>query len=132
MFRAITTTLLMCTSLLGQGAWGEQIGNTISVITTDFKFEPNTWTVAGGQPVTLTITNRGANEHEWVLLKKETAITPPFGEKDEDKVFWEIEIEPGATKTATFTVPKEAGTYQVICGTPMHLEQGMKATLVVK
>jgi len=128
----LTTTLFMGTSLLGPGAWGEKVDNTISVITTDFKFEPDGWTVAAGQPVTLTLTNRGANEHEWVLLKEGMTVTPPFGEQDEDKVFWEIEVEPGATQTATFTAPKEAGTYDVICGTPGHLEQGMRATLVVK
>jgi hypothetical protein len=39
------------------------------------------------------------------------SVTPPFGEQDENKVFWEIEVEPGATKTETFTAPKAAGTY---------------------
>jgi uncharacterized cupredoxin-like copper-binding protein len=55
----------------------------------------------------------------------------PFDEDDEDKVFWEIEADPGQTKTESFTVPSEAGTCTVVCGTPAHLEQGMAATLVV-
>ena len=29
----------------------------------------------------------------------------PFDEDDEDKVFWEIEAEPGETKSETFTAP---------------------------
>jgi len=65
------------------------------------------------------------------LLKKGTSVTMPFDDDDEDKVFWEIEAEPGQTKTEAFTAPTEAGTYTVVCGTPAHLEQGMAATLVV-
>jgi plastocyanin len=123
--------LIVGALLFGLTACGGN-SNTITVTTTDFKYDPQTWTVSAGQAVTLTFTNKGATEHEWVLLKKGTTVTLPFDADDEDKVFWEIEAQPGGTKTETFTAPSEAGTYTVVCGTPGHLEQGMEATLVVK
>ena len=131
MFRRIAFPLIAGALLFGLTACGGN-SNTISVTTTDFHFDPQTWTVSAGQEVTVTITNNGANEHEWVLLKPGTSVTQPFDEDDEDKVFWEIEAQPGETKTETFTAPSEAGTYTVVCGIPAHLEQGMEATLVVK
>jgi plastocyanin len=104
----------------------------ISVTTTDFKFDPASWTVTAGDQVELTLKNDGALEHEWVIIKKGLQVTIPFDDDDEEKVFWEIEAAPGETKTETFTAPSEAGTYTIVCGTPAHLEQGMTGTLTVK
>jgi len=88
--------------------------------------------VPAGQQITITLVNQGANEHEWVLLKAGAAVTPPFDEDDEDKVYWEPEVAPGETKTATFTAPGKPRTYEVVCGLPAHIEGGMEATLIVK
>ena len=107
-------------------------GNQIAVTTTDFKFDPTTWTAPAGQQITLTLINKGANEHEWVLIKKGMEVSVPFDADDEDKVFWEIEAQPGETKTETFTAPSEAGTYKVVCGISGHIEQGMEGALTVK
>lgn len=102
-------------------------GNNISTTATDFKFEPNTWTVKAGEEVTLAITNNGAVEHDWVLLG--TMITAPAdGEKD---VIFEAEVAPGATENVTFTAPATPGEYQVICEIAGHLEAGMEGKLVV-
>jgi len=131
MFRRFTIPLILGILLLGLTACSGA-GNTINVTTTDFQFEPTTWSVSAGKPVKLTMTNKGALEHEWVLLKKGTAVTVPFDADDEAKVFWESEVQPGQTKTETFTAPGEPGTYTVVCGTPAHIEQGMVATLEVK
>ena len=132
MLRVIIPTVYLCASVLMAAAFGENVDNTISVTTTDFQFVPNRWTVMSGQEVTLTIENRGVQEHEWVLLQPGTEVTMPFGEDDESKVFWEIEATPGSTKKETFTAPMEAGTYKVVCGKPRHIERGMEAILVVK
>ncbi len=132
MLRVTIPTVYLCASVLMAAAFGESVDNTISVTTTDFQFVPNRWTVMSGQEVTLTIENRGVQEHEWVLLQPGTEVTMPFGEDDESKVFWEIEAIPGSTKKETFTAPMEAGTYKVVCGKPRHIERGMEAILVVK
>ncbi len=132
MFKRFITTGVIATSILVLVACGGSTKSTLNVVTTDFKFDKTTWTVAAGQPVALTLKNDGALDHEWVLLKKGMDVTLPFDDDDEAKVFWEMEAKPGETKTETFTAPSEAGTYKVVCGTPAHLELGMAATLVVK
>jgi uncharacterized cupredoxin-like copper-binding protein len=133
MFKQLASGAVVIASIVAlAGCANSGASSNISVATTDFKFAPTTWQVNKGQPVSLTLQNTGKLQHEWVLLKQGTNVTMPFDEDDEDKVFWEIEAEPGQTKTETFTAPAEAGTYTVVCGTPAHLEQGMAATLVVK
>ncbi len=106
---------------------GSSSGNSISTTATDFHFEPSSWTVKAGEEVTLSITNNGAVEHDWVLLG--SMITPPAdGEKD---VIFETEVAPGQTETVTFTAPATPGEYQVICEIAGHLEAGMEGKLVV-
>jgi len=106
---------------------------TINVVMTDFSYTPSTFTVPPGVPVTLVVKNNGATEHEFAIMKKGTSVTPPFGGKDEGNIYWELDkIEPGATKTDTFTAPTEPGEYEVICGLAGHIENGMVAKLIVK
>ena len=106
---------------------------TLNVTATDKGYDLSTYTVPAGKEVTLNLTNTGVLEHEFAILKKGEHVTPPFGEKDEDKILWELDgVEAGTTKSATFTAPTEAGEYDVICGIPGHIELGMIATLIVK
>lgn len=108
-------------------------GSTINVTITDTGYSPNTFTVKAGEKVTLRATNQGAVEHEFAIMKLGTSVTPPFGDKDEGNIYWELdEIQAGSTKTDSFTAPSEPGQYQVVCGLPGHIEKGMVATLVVK
>jgi plastocyanin len=108
-------------------------GSTINVTITDFAYSPNTFTVKAGEKVTLHATNKGAVEHEFAIMKLGTSVTPPFGDKDEGNIYWELdEIQAGSTKSDTFTAPSEPGQYEVICGLAGHIEKGMVGTLVVK
>ena len=104
---------------------------TLNVDLADFSFTPSTYTIPTGKEITLNLNNKGANVHEWVLMKAGTSVTPPFGDKDEGNIYWELdEVQPGTKKSGTFTAPA-AGTYQVVCGTPGHIEHGMVGTLTV-
>lgn len=132
MLRKLFFVLGIAAGLLVLAACGSSGPEKISVTTTDFKFDPMTWTVSAGNEVELTIKNEGTLEHEWVLIKKGMEVTMPFDADDEDKVFWEMEAASGETKTETFTAPSEPGTYTIVCGTAGHLEQGMQGTLTVK
>lgn len=108
-------------------------GTTINVTITDFAYTPSTFTVPAGAQVTLNATNKGAVEHEFAIMKLGTSVTPPFGDKDEGNIFWELDqIEAGTTKSGTFTAPTEPGEYEIICGLPAHIEKGMVAKLTVK
>ncbi len=106
---------------------------TLNVTATDTGYDSKTYTVPAGAEVTLKMTNNGATEHEFAILKKGEHVTPPFGEKDENKILWELDgVESGTTKSGTFTAPTEPGEYDIICGLPGHIELGMTATLIVK
>ena len=108
-------------------------GPSINVTLTDFAYSPTTFTVPAGAQVTLHARNNGTVEHEFAIMKKGTSVTPPFGDKDEGNIYWELdEIQAGSTKSATFTAPSEPGDYQVVCGLAGHIEKGMVATLTVK
>ena len=114
-------------------ACGSSNKTTLNVTTTDFSYNSKTYTVPAGAEVTVNMTNNGAVEHEFAILKLGEHVTPPFGPKDENKIFWELNgVESGKTKSDTFTAPTEPGEYDIICGVPGHLEQGMMATLIVQ
>jgi plastocyanin len=132
MFRKFVFLSILILGALILTACGASGPEKISVTTTDFKFDPTSWTVSAGKQVELTLKNDGALDHEWVIIKKGMEVTIPFDDDDEEKVFWEMEAGAGETKTETFTAPSEAGTYTIVCGTPAHLEQGMSGTLTVK
>jgi len=104
---------------------------TLNVDMKEFAFTPDTFTVPAGAKVTLNMTNSGALEHEMVIMVLGKEATPPFDDDDEPNIYWEHELEHGASETVEFTAPTEPGTYQIVCGIPEHLEQGMKGTLIV-
>jgi uncharacterized cupredoxin-like copper-binding protein len=104
---------------------------TLSVELADFKFVPNTFTIPAGKEITLNVVNKGANDHEFVILKAGEHVTVPFDDDDEAKIFWEVELKSGESQTIKFTAPSEAGTYDVVCGTAQHIEKGMMGTLTV-
>ena len=103
-------------------------GSSIEATTTEYAFNPSAWTVTAGEEVTLTLTNEGAEEHEWALLSEEIESEADF---TEDKVIWEMEAASGASAQGTFTAPA-AGIYQVVCVIPGHFDSGMEGTLTVE
>ena len=100
----------------------------------DFSFTPTEWTVAAGEEITIELTNDGALAHEWVILQPGVQISSeaelPETEEEllADFVYWEDEVEPGESKSVSFTAP-EAGSYQIICAIESHFNAGMTGTL---
>ncbi|HSR21645.1 MAG TPA: cupredoxin domain-containing protein [Anaerolineales bacterium] len=105
---------------------------SIKVDFTDFKFTPDQWTVPAGQEITITVKNDGAVEHEFVIMNLGTTAGEAFGDEDEANIYWEVEAEPGESKTETFTAPSAPGEYQIVCGTEGHLEAGMIGSMTVQ
>lgn len=105
---------------------------TLDVDMKDFTFTPADLTVPAGAEVTVNLVNSGTVEHEMVIMLLGKEATAPFDDDDEGNIYWEAELEPGMEETVTFTAPSEPGTYQLVCGTPTHLELGMVGTLTVK
>jgi uncharacterized cupredoxin-like copper-binding protein len=113
------------------GRTGDGASTNLTVELTDFKFTPDTFTVPAGEEITLAVNNKGAVEHEFVIMKLGTEVSSPFNDDDEGNIFWEVELEKGASETLTFTAPSEPGEYQISCGTPGHHEAGMIGKLIV-
>ncbi|HEY3311417.1 MAG TPA: sulfocyanin-like copper-binding protein [Anaerolineales bacterium] len=132
MRKTLIITLVLLSLSLVLAACGPS-GTTLNVTSTDTGYDLKTYTVPAGATVTLKMKNNGAVEHEFAILKLNEHVTPPFGEKDEGKILWELDgVAAGTTKEGTFTAPSEPGSYDVICGIPGHIELGMVATLIVK
>jgi len=98
---------------------------------TDFTFEPTDFTIPAGQEITLTVSNFGAIEHEYVIFKYGTDAGSSFGDDDLDNIYWEVEVPPGDSVTEIFTAPDEPGEYYVTCGILGHLQAGMIGKLIV-
>lgn len=108
-------------------------GTTVNVTLSDFAYSPSTITVPAGATVKLNAKNNGSVEHEFAIMEAGYKVQAPFGDKDESHILWELdEIQPGTTKSDTFTAPTEPGDYEIVCGLAGHIENGMTGTLTVK
>jgi len=127
----VSSVLALALSLVLTACGSNKV--TLNVTTTDQGYDSTTYTVPAGAEVTLNMTNSGVLEHEFAILKLGEHVIAPFGQKDEDKILWELDaVQAGTTLSGTFTAPTEPGEYDVICGVPGHIELGMVATLIVK
>jgi len=115
---------------------GDETSTSLEVTTSDFQFSPSEWTIPAGEEISIDITNEGSVLHEWVLMQPGVTIESeadlPETEEEllADFVYVEDEVDPGASKTLTFTAPA-AGTYQVICAIETHFDAGMEGSVTV-
>ena len=123
--------LLAVFTLLLAACGGGKSTTKLDVTMTDFKYDMEDYTIAAGKEITMNIKNDGAVLHEFVIMKYGLDIGDDFGPEDEDNIYWEVEVDPGASKTVTFTAPADAGEYQIVCGTEGHFKAGMVTKLTV-
>lgn len=116
---------------------GDDAGATeLEATLSDFQFDPDSWTAAADEDVTIALTNDGAVAHEWVILQSGVTIESeadlPETEEEllADFVLTETEVEAGESQDMVFNVP--AGTYQIICAIETHFDAGMEGTLTVE
>lgn len=105
---------------------------TLNVDMKEYRFDPDVLEVPAGAEVTVNLSNSGTLEHEMVIMVLGKQATAPFDDDDEPNIYWEHELEAGQSAVVSFTAPSEAGEYQIVCGIPAHLEQGMVGKLIVK
>ena len=83
----------------------------------EFTFTPREVTVLAGQPVAVTVTNKGKIEHDFGIealgVKTHTLIPP------------------GKSAPLEFT-PTKKGSFEFVCSVAGHKEAGMKGVLIVK
>ena len=117
--------------LLALTACGPKTAN-LRIDMQDFKFVPDHWFVPAGAQVTITLNNKGALDHTWIIMTKGVTATTPFANEDSSTIFWKAQVSAGQQQTFTFVAPTDPGDYEVVCGESGHLEQGMKGTLTVQ
>jgi plastocyanin len=88
----------------------------VTVVGTEYAFNPSTFTLKKGQPAEITFKNMGAFPHNLTIadlnLKTKT-------------------IQPGEEDTIQFT-PDKTGQFEFLCTVPGHADKGMKGTLTVQ
>ena len=140
MLRKLFFILVLMFLLMGcAGAGVSQAAATeITVDATDFAYNPVSVTVPAGQPVTLTLKNTGAVEHDFVVDKinvtdVEASDTGPAAHHqmgDAPEYDLHFFARAGDTAVLNFTA-LEPGTYEVFCSIEGHKEAGMIGQLIV-
>lgn len=130
MLRKILIFVILLSAALA-GCQSGAAAKKLNVELDDFTITPNQFTVQAGSEVTISVTNRGTVEHDLNIIKPGTDIGDVFDEEDRANVLWETDVQPSEANVATFTVPDEAGTYQVVCAMPGHMQAGMVGRLEV-
>jgi uncharacterized cupredoxin-like copper-binding protein len=113
----VALVMLLTVVSCSGGGGGSSGGQTISATGTEMKYDPNTWTVKAGQPVTINFKNGGTVTHDWIVKGQEAAT--------------KVEVQPNQSGSKTFTITN-AGTYDVYCSQPGHEAAGMKGTITVQ
>jgi len=131
MKKNLFVVVLLCLSFVLIACGGGSASTTIDVTLTDFHFVPDAFTIPAGQVITVNAKNNGAVVHEFVIMKFGETAGDKFDNEDEGNIYWQVEVDPGGSKTETFNAPTEPGQYQIVCRTPGHLEAGMIGKLKV-
>jgi len=131
MKKIITSFAVSLIVLLLASCSSPQPSTALNVTLTEFVFTPDHFTVPAGQEITLNLTNNGADEHQFVIMKLGATVGADFGDDDLPNVYWRIQLKPGESQTTSFTAPTDPGDYQVVCGNQGHYIAGMVAKLTV-
>jgi plastocyanin len=131
MKRSIVIAAALFSLMLVSCGGGGGASTKIDVTMTDFQFQPSQFTVPAGQEITFDSSNNGAVVHNFVIMKLGTSAGDFFDAEDEPNVYWQTELQPGASINTTFTAPSEPGEYEVVCRTEGHIVSGMVAKLTV-
>ena len=110
----------------------------ITVEMTDFAYTPSSIAIPAGVPVTLTLTNIGNIEHDFVVEKidatakvlQDSGSDAHHAHGEEQNYDLHVSANAGDTSIIELTVA-EPGTYKVFCSVEGHEEAGMIGELIV-
>lgn len=88
---------------------------SITIDAGELWFEPDLIEIAAGDPVNLTVTNRGQVFHDLVIAE----------------LNFRLDVAPGDTATGGLTI-EQPGRYTFACSVPGHATGGMQGTLAVR
>ena len=123
--------IVMSLVLASCGGGASAPSTNIEVTMSDFKFQPDSFTVPAGQEITLKVTNSGGVIHSLVIMQGDKSAGTEFNEEDQPNVYWETEIPAGGSNDTSFIAPSEPGEYEIVCHIPGHVQAGMVGILNV-
>ena len=135
MAAAVGLSLFLASACAGGGASPEEPATPapvteLTVDVAEFHFSPALAAVPAGEPVRVTVGNKGTIDHEWVIIAHGHEVDDVH-QFSESAVLFEIDnISQGTRSTSTFTIA-QPGRYQLICAIEGHFAAGMEATLLV-
>ena len=114
-----------------------QPATEITVEASDFAYDPASITIPAGQPVTLTLMNTGAVEHDFVIdtiqvTDVEASESGPAQHHQMDEADYDLHFFARAGESAVLKFTAlEPGTYEIFCSIEGHKQAGMIGTLIV-
>jgi uncharacterized cupredoxin-like copper-binding protein len=102
----------------------------LNVDVAEFHFTPALAAVPAGEPVKVTVANKGTVDHEWVIIARGHEVDGEHHFSESAVLFEVDDISQGTRSTSTFTIA-QPGRYQLICAIEGHFAAGMEATLLV-
>ena len=109
----------------------------VTITATDFNFQSSLTTFKVGVPYHFIVTNKGAVEHEFMLVKPiDPSANMEMSEMDNMALahIEEDDLQPGDTASVDYTFTQEDanGTLEFSCHLPGHYENGMKLPITVQ
>ena len=106
--------------------------NEITLQLTDFAYSSPSFAIPAGEPITLTLVNNGAVEHDFVIekvnveveLKQDGGSTEHHAHGAQESYDLHISAMPGNTSVAQISID-EPGIYKFFCSVEGHLEAGI-------
>lgn len=138
MRKVLARLLLATVGLLVLAGCGPRPPETVEITLTDFGVESPVTSFGVGQPYRFVITNEGAINHEFVIMRPLTEDDMAMGRHGNmEEALLEVaeeELPPGATVTVeyTFTEPMGAGSLEFACHVEGHYEAGMRMPMTVE
>jgi uncharacterized cupredoxin-like copper-binding protein len=106
----------------------------ITISAEDVKFAPDELSVGAGEPVTITLVNKDAVEHDLqvdgLMIEQMGATDMVDDHEGADPEMLALHTAPGETAELTFRTD-DTGTFEFYCTIPGHREAGMVGTLKV-
>jgi uncharacterized cupredoxin-like copper-binding protein len=135
--RAVVFVLgaVLAAVVVGAAGPGPQVIEIVAGAPREFDFVPKEVTVRRGQPVRLTVVNRGMMEHDLYIDRLRVHVPPRTGTPAEiaalvGRFSPRHVLRPGQRSTVTFT-PRR-GRFEFWCLVPGHKEAGMRGVLIVR
>lgn len=112
-----------CQAIADELELSVRVGRAHAIRGRTFGYDAHEWRVAPCSRITVTLTNEDAVRHQWMVHGLPRYLYP--------QGMFHLEVNGKAAKSGTFIVPSDDATYLVHCDISHHMEQGLKAQIVV-